>query len=94
MCQQVTSAAHFFQLECVHDFSFRCFVNVFLGQINHLISVHATSHFQSSHFAEIVFIFVGKDVATCEAFDRDDHCVAIRVMGLAWIMIVILHRYF
>ena len=74
----MTSAAHFFQLERVHDFPLRRFVNVFLGQINDLLGVHAASHFQSSHFAEIVFVFIGKDVATCEAFDRDDHCIGMR----------------
>jgi hypothetical protein len=69
----VTAATHFFQLERVHDLALRRFVNVFFGQINHLLSVHVTSHFQPSHFAEIVFVFVGNDVAAGETFDRDDH---------------------
>jgi hypothetical protein len=73
--QQVTSAAHFFQLERVHDLPLRRFIDVFLGQINDLLSVHVAIHFQLSHFVEIVFVFVGKDVAACEAFDRDDHCL-------------------
>ena len=49
-------------------------MNIFLGQINYLFGVHITSHFQSSHFAEVVFVFVSNDVATGEALYRDDHC--------------------
>jgi hypothetical protein len=69
----VTPAAHFVQLEFVHDFPLRSFVNVFLSQINYLFGVHVSSHFQSSHFAEIVFVFVANDVAAGEALYRDDH---------------------
>lgn len=75
MRQEVTPATHFFQLKCIHDFPFRSFVNVFLGQINDLLCVHSASHFQSPHFAEIVFVLVCNDVAAGEALDRDDHCL-------------------
>jgi len=96
MREEVTPTTHFFQLECVHDFPLRSFVNVFFGQINDLLGVHAASHFQSPHFAEIVFVFIGNDVAAGEAFNRDNHCVAMRrVVGVyGLILIIILHRYF
>ena len=77
VCQEVTPAAHFFQVEFVHDLPLWSFVNVFLGQINDLLSVHAASHFQPPHFAEIVFVFVCNDVATGEALDRDDHWIVL-----------------
>ena len=70
----MTPAAHFLQLEFVHDFPLRSFVNVFLGQINYLFGVHVASHFQSPNFAEVVFVFVSNDVATGEALYGDDHC--------------------
>ena len=73
MRQEVSAAAHFVELKFVHDLAFRCFVNVFLGQINDLLSVHAAGHLQSPHFADIVFVFVGDDVAAGEALDGDDH---------------------
>ena len=69
----MTPAAHFVQLEFVHDFPLRSFVNIFLGQINYFFGVHVASHFQSPNFAEVVFVFVSNDVATCEALYRDDH---------------------
>jgi len=72
--QEVSSATHFVQLKFVHDLSFRRFVDVFFGQINDLFGVHATSHFDSPHFTQVVFVFVGDDVAACEALDGDDHC--------------------
>jgi hypothetical protein len=75
MCEKVPAAAHFVQFERVHDFALWGFVNVFLGQINDLLSVHAASHFQSSHFAEIVFVLVSNDVAAGEALNRDNHCL-------------------
>ena len=71
--QEVSAATHFVQLKFVHDLAFRCFVNVFLGQINDLLGVHAAGHLQSPHFAEIVFVFVGDDVAAGEALDGNDH---------------------
>jgi len=74
VCQEVSAAAHFVELKFVHDFAFRCFVNVFLGQINDLLGVHAAGHLQSPHFTEIVFVFIGDDVAAGEALDGDDHC--------------------
>ena len=73
MRQEVSAAAHFVELKFVHDLAFRCFVNVFLGQINDLLSVNAAGHLQSPHFADIVFVFVGDDVAAGEALDGDDH---------------------
>ena len=74
MRQEVTPAAHFVQFERVHDLPFRSFVDVFLGQINDLLGVHAAGHLQSPHFTEIVFVFIGDDVAAGEALDGDDHC--------------------
>jgi hypothetical protein len=71
--QEVPAAAHFVQLKLVHDFAFRRFVNVFLGQINDLFGVHAARHLQPPHFAEIVLVLVGNDVAAGEALDGDDH---------------------
>ena len=71
--QEVSTATHFVQLKFVHDLSFRGFVNVFFGQINDLFGVHAASHLESSHFAQVVFVFVGDDVAAGEALDGDDH---------------------
>lgn len=73
----MTAAAHFGELKFVHDFPLRCFVDVFLGQINDLLGVHAAIHFQPADFAEIVFVLVGDDVAAGEALDRDDHWVVL-----------------
>ena len=75
MRQEVATAAHFVQFERIHHLSLRRFVNVFLGQINDLFGVHAARHLQAPHFAEIVFVFVGNDVAAGEALDWDDHCI-------------------
>ena len=75
VCEKVPTAAHFVQFECVHHFPFRGFVNIFPGQINDLFGVHAASHFQSPHFTEIVFVFVGNDIAAGEALNRDNHCL-------------------
>ena len=75
VCEKVSAAAHFVQFERVHDFALRGFMNVFLGQINDLLGVHAASHFQASHFAEIVFVLVSNDVAAGEALNRDNHCL-------------------
>ena len=85
--QEVTPAAHFVQLKRVHDLPFRGLVDVFFGQINDLLSVHAAGHLESPHFAEIVFVFVGDDVAAREALDRNDHCCN-------WFLIVVLIHYF
>ena len=89
------AAAHFVELKLVHDLAFGCFVNVFLGQINDLFGVHAARHLQAPHFAEIVLVFVGDDVAAGEALDGDDHCDCCwynnRVSGF---LIVVLWRYF
>jgi hypothetical protein len=79
--QEVTAATHFFQLKFVHDLAFRGFIDVFLGQINDLLCVHAAGHLQSPHFAEIVFVFVGDDIAACEALDGDDHCLMMCWLG-------------
>ena len=71
--QEVTPAAHFVQLKCVHDLALRGLVDVFLGQINDLLGVHAAGHLQSPHFVQVVLVFVGDDVAAGEALDGDDH---------------------
>jgi hypothetical protein len=71
--QEVAAAAHFIQLKFVHHLSLRGFVYVFLGQINDLLGVHSARHFESSHFTQVVFVFVGDDVAAGEALDGDDH---------------------
>ena len=71
--QEVSAATHFVQLKFVHDLSFRGFVDVFFGQINDFIGVHAARHLQFSHLGKIVFVFVGDDVAAGEALDGNDH---------------------
>ena len=71
--QEVAAAAHFIQLKFVHHIPLRGFVDVFLGQINDLLGVHAAGHLQSPHFAQVVLVFVGDDVAAGEALDGDDH---------------------
>ena len=71
--QEVAAAAHFIQLKFVHHLPLRGFVDVFLGQINDLLGVHAAGHLQSPHFAQVVLVFVGDDVAAGEALDGDDH---------------------
>jgi hypothetical protein len=71
--QEVAAAAHFIQLKFVHHLPLRGFVDVFLGQINDLFRVHAAGHLQSPHFAQVVLVFVGDDVAAREALDGDDH---------------------
>ena len=71
--QEVTPAAHFVQLKCVHDLALRGLVDVFLGQINDLLGVHAAGHLQSPHFVQVVLILVGDDVAAGEALDGDNH---------------------
>lgn len=71
--QEVAAAAHFIQLKFVHHLSLWGFVNVFLGQINDLLGVHAAGHLQSPHFAQVVLVLVADDVAAGEALDGDDH---------------------
>jgi len=75
VCEKVSTTAHFVQFEVVHYLPLWSFMNAFLGQIYHLIGLHAASHFQSSHFAEIVFVLVSNDVAAGEALNRDNHCL-------------------
>jgi hypothetical protein len=98
----VSAAAHFVELKFVHDFTFGRFMNVFLGQINDLLGLHAARHLQSPHFAEIVFVLVSDDVAAGEALDRDDHvglldwivldcCVGLDCVGLHGFLIVVLY---
>ena len=68
---------------------------VFIGQINDLLGVHAAGHLQSPHFAEIVFVFVGDDVAAGEALDWNNHLgIVIVVDVLDGFLIVILLCYF
>ncbi len=88
MRQEVTPAAHFVQLKCVHDLAFRGLVDVFFGQINDLLGVHAARHLQSPHFAEIVLVLVGDDVAAGEALDGDNHGC------MNWILFAVLYHYF
>jgi len=47
---------------------------VFIGQINDLFDVHAAGHLESPHFAQVIFVLVGDDVAAGEALDGNDHC--------------------
>ena len=90
MRQEVSAATHFVQLKFVHDLAFRRFINIFLGQINDLFGVHAARHLESPHFAQVVFVFVGDDVAAGEALDGDDHCCCCCGVGLSMFLIVVL----
>lgn len=93
--EEVPAATHFVELKFVHYLSFRRFIDVFLGQINDLLGVHAAGHLQSPHFAEIVFVFVGDDVTAGEALDGDYHLgIVIVVDVLDGFLIVILLCYF
>ena len=82
--QEVSAATHFVQLKFVHDLAFRRFIDVFLGQINDLLGVHAARHLESPHFAQVVFVFVGDDVAACEALDGDDHCFILSLLFMGF----------
>ena len=80
------AAAHFIQLKFVHDLAFRRFIDVFLGQINDLLGLHAARHLQSPHFAEIVLVLVSDDVAAGEALDWNNHLgivIVVDVDGLS-----------
>ena len=77
--QEVTPAAHFVELKCVHDLALRGLVDVFLGQINDLLGVHAAGHLESPHFTQVVFGFVGDDIAAGEAFDK-----SAKILGLPY----------
>jgi len=84
--EEVPAATHFVQLKFVHDLAFRRFIDVFLGQINDLLGVHAAGHFESPHFAQVVFVLVGDDVAACEALDWNNHLgivIVVDVDGLS-----------
>ena len=72
----MAAATHFIQLECVHHLSFRRLLDVFLGQVNHLLRVHAAGHLDAANFAEVVLILVGEDVAAREALDGNDHVLS------------------
>jgi len=73
------------QLKFVHDLTLRCFVYVFIGQVNDFIGVHAAVHLFFPHFGQVVFVLAGEHVAAGEALDGDDHscfvCVLCSGMG-------------
>lgn len=70
-------------------------MNVFLGQINHLLGVHVARHLESPDFVQVVLVLVADDIAASKTLHRDDHSELFVVCGL-WVvvLIVVLCDYF
>jgi len=90
--QEVAAATHFVQFERVHHLSFRSFMNVFLGQINHLFGVHVTRHLESPDFVQVVLVLVADHIAASKTLHRDDHSELF--VFVVMVLIVVLCDYF
>lgn len=65
--------AHFPQPNFIEYGSFDCDVCVLFCQVDDLVHVNALLNLASPDFFLIESVLVGDYVATCEAFDRNDH---------------------